>query len=201
VQNPLEGAAASRRSVLSLLGLGAIAAAGGGSLAACSEKTGGQGTVTGVEQSNPLLPNYIKFEAVKPDLRGTPPVADGYRNYPSSLVQAVSAAPGKGSTISTMTPYWGPVPPGPGSNQYLDKINQLLGAKLNPNVKDGNTYIDVLNATLQARDVPDVLVIPSWNVNDPPVPRPNRHPPPGSHVTRRRQRPSFASAYPRPRGA
>lgn len=165
MQNPLEGAAASRRSVLGLLGLSAIAAAGGGSLAACSEKTGGQGTVTGVEQSNPLLPNYIKFEAVKPDLPGTPPVADGYRTYPSSLVQAVSTAPGKGSTINTMTPYWGPVPPGPGSNQYLDKINQLLGAKINPNIKDGNTYIDVLNATLQARDVPDVLVIPSWNVN------------------------------------
>src|SRR5687767_1864331 len=114
VDNPLEGAAANRRSFLSLLGLGAIAMAGGGTLAACSEKAADTGTAQQVDKLTAVLPKYQPMELVQPDIKGISPVANGFTKYPASLVDAITDKPGRGSTITTMTPYWGQVPAGPG---------------------------------------------------------------------------------------
>jgi putative aldouronate transport system substrate-binding protein len=105
------------------------------------------------------------LDLVKPDIPGIPPVAHGFLRYPASLVDAIAETPGKsGQTISAMTPWWGPAPPGLGSNAFYTAVNGELGIDVDFSVQDGNTYADKLNATLGARDVPDMLCVPSWEI-------------------------------------
>ena len=63
-----------------------------------------------------------------------------------------------------MTPVWGPAPPAGANNAYLTAVNAELGTPVDFSVQDGNTYADKLNAMLGARDVPDLLCVPSWEV-------------------------------------
>lgn len=165
MNHPLAGAEASRRQILALMGLGAAAVASGGALAACSKEAGSAGTATETDKIAAVLPKYIKFDVVQPDIPGVSPVANGFLKYPTNLIDAITETPGmSGQKASAMTPWWGPVPPGLGSNAYYDAVNAELGSPLDFSVQDGNTYADKLNATLGARDVPDLLCVPSWEI-------------------------------------
>jgi putative aldouronate transport system substrate-binding protein len=147
------------------MGLGAAAVAGGGLLAGCSKEAGSQGTATDVTGLDAVLPKYQPLDLVKPDIPGIRPVPDGFLKYPANLVDAVTDKPGRsGQKITAMTPWWGPTPPGLGNNSYLAAVNAELGIDMDFSVQDGNTYADKLNATLGARDVPDVLCVPSWEI-------------------------------------
>lgn len=163
-RQPLPGHA-NRRQVLALMGLGAATIASGGALAACSKEAGSLGTATNTDAISAILPSYKPLDLVKPDIAGTPPVANGFLRYPASLVDAITTKPGtSGQKATAMTPWWGPVPPGLGQNAYYDAINEELGIPVEFSVQDGNTYADKLNAMLGARDVPDLLCVPSWEV-------------------------------------
>lgn len=163
MSNPSTGAALNRRYFLRMMGLGAAATAGGGLLAGCSKEPGSRGTATDVSGLDALLPRYQPMDLVKPDIAGTRPVADGFTRYPATLVDAITERPGSsGQTIKAMTPWWGPTPPGLGSNSYLGAVNADLGVPVDFSVQDGNTYGDKLGAVLGARDVPDLLCVPSW---------------------------------------
>jgi putative aldouronate transport system substrate-binding protein len=165
VDNPRAGAAPSRRSFLTLLGVGAVAVAGGGTLAGCSDPVTDEGVITNTSKVDAVLPTFKPMDLVKPDLPGVRPVADGFLNYPKTLIDAITDKPGKGGpTIKAMTPWWGPTPPGLGSNAYLDGIAKELGVGVDFSVQDGSTYADKLNALLGARDVPDLLCVPSWEI-------------------------------------
>jgi putative aldouronate transport system substrate-binding protein len=110
-----------------------------------------------------LLPRYQPLELVAPDIAGSGAVPSGYLRYPTPLVNAVRERPGRsGATIHTLTPFWGPTPPGLGRNSYVAAVNQRLGIPLKPSVQDGLRYADKLSAALGARDVPDLLCVPSW---------------------------------------
>lgn len=163
---PLEDAAANRRSFLGLVGLGALAAASGGALAGCGDKAVTQGATTSAERINAIMPSFSDINIPgmpQPDLKGTPPFSDAYLKYPSNVAEVVKDVPGKsGQAIKAMTPVWGSAPPGLGSNGYYDVINKKLGITVEFSVQDGNTYADKLNAMLAARDVPDLLCVPSW---------------------------------------
>ena len=162
----LAGAAAKRRHVLGLLGLGAAAFAGGDLLAGCSKEAGSKGSATGGDAIKAVLPNYKPMTAAKPDLAGSGSIPNGYLKYPSNLVQQITDKPGKsGKTIKAMAPWWGPPPPGLGSNAYVDAVNAQLGIQVDTTESDGNTYGDKLSAILGARDVPEVLVAPNWEVD------------------------------------
>jgi len=163
VTQPPAGAATNRRNFLALMGLGAAAIGSGGLLAACSEQAGTEGGVSGGDKMAGILPSYRPLELVKPDIAGNPPVANGFLKYPSSIVDAITDKPSSGGpTAKAMTPWWGPTPPGLGSNALLDAVNNELGLKLDFAVQDGNTYADKLSAILAAKDVPDLLCVPSW---------------------------------------
>jgi putative aldouronate transport system substrate-binding protein len=165
VNHPLAGAEASRRQILALMGLGAAAVASGGALAACSKEAGSTGTATQTDKIAAVLPKYTKFDLVQADIPGVPPVANGFLKYPASLVDAITEVPGKsGQKATAMTPWWGPTPPGLGKNAYYDFVNSELGIQVDFNVQDGNVYADKLNAILAARDIPDLLCIPSWEI-------------------------------------
>jgi putative aldouronate transport system substrate-binding protein len=160
------GPTANRRTFLGLVGLGAVVAAGGGALTACGKSSGGKGSATDTEKVTAILPRQKSLNlAVKPDIVSTRPVADGFTTFPSQFVDAVSEKPGRsGQTIKATVPVWGPAPPGLGQSAYLEAINTRLGVPLDFSIQDGNTYADKLNAMLAARDVPDLLCVPSWEV-------------------------------------
>jgi putative aldouronate transport system substrate-binding protein len=92
-------------------------------------------------------------------------VADGFLKYPATLVDAITDKPGKGgAAIKAMVPVWGAVPPGLANNSYLQALGEELGVQIDFSTQDGNTYADKLGAIIGARDVPEMLTIPSWEV-------------------------------------
>jgi putative aldouronate transport system substrate-binding protein len=160
------GPSTDRRRFLSLLGLGAAAVAGGGVLAGCGDKATRGGATQNLDKLSGLLPEQRPFVGMpKPDIIGTRPVPDGYTKYPAELVDAIAEKPGAGGApIRAMVPVWGPAPPSGASNSYLTAVNAELGATVDFSVQDGMTYADKLGAILGARDVPDLLCVPSWEV-------------------------------------
>jgi putative aldouronate transport system substrate-binding protein len=160
------GAGTSRRKFLGLVGLGAAAVAGGPLLAGCSETPAGSGAAQNLDKVAGLLPTHKDLSLnITADIKSTRPVADGYTKFPSTLADAITEKPGtSGKEVSAMTPAWGPAPPGIGQNAYLTAVNAELGTPVNFVVQDGNTYGDKLNAMLGARDVPELLCVPGWEV-------------------------------------
>lgn len=163
---PPTGPSTDRRGFLSLLGLSAVTVASGGALAGCGDKATRGGATQDLDKLSSLLPDQKAFPGMpKPDIMGTRPVPDGYTKFPAQLVDAISEKPGTGGApIRAMTPVWGPAPPTGASNSYLAAINAELGATVDFSVQDGMTYADKLGAILGARDVPDLLCVPSWEV-------------------------------------
>ena len=167
----LTGGTASRRHVLALMGLGAAAIASGGALAACSKPPSSGGAATDTTGLDAILPKYQPLSLVKPDIPGTRPVADGFLTYPSNLVDAITAKPGtSGQKVTAMTPWWGPDAARARQQRVLRRRQRASWAStVDFSVQDGNTYADKLTAILGARDVPDLLCIPSWEY--PKIPR------------------------------
>ena len=162
------GAAADRRTFLSLLGLGAVAVAGTGLLGGCGDKATRGGAAQKLDQLAGVLPDQkpLTLDGLKPDILGTRPVPDGYTSYPTNLVDAIADKPGAGGApIRAMTPVWGPAPPSGANNSYLTAVNAELGTPVDFSTQDGNTYADKLGALLAARDVPDLLCVPGWEVD------------------------------------
>lgn len=161
--------ATSRRDFLATMGVGAAAGLGlglGGWNPGCGRRAGAQGAATSAGEVAAVLPGYRPMALVRPDIQAEPPLPDGYLKYPSQLVRAIAEKPGRsGRTIKTMSPWWGPTPPGLGRNSYLDAVNAELGISVNPSLQDGNTYADKLSAVLGARDVPDVMSAPTWEID------------------------------------
>lgn len=161
------GPTADRRTFLSLLGLSAVAVAGGGGLAGCGDKATRGGATQNLDKLAGLLPQQQAFAGVpKPDILGTRPVADGYTRFPASLVDAVADRPSAGGTpIRAMVPAWGPAPPSGANNSYLTAVGRELGTTVDFSVQDGLTYAEKLGAVLGARDVPDLLCVPGWEIS------------------------------------
>ena len=163
------GGATSRRTFISLLGAGAAATAVGGvTLTGCSD--GKAATTSGRAETEDkltgLLPKYIPYESVKPDLPGENGASPGFSKYPSQLQRAVpdKAVP-SGKEVSAMTPLWSPLPPGLGNNSYYDANNERIGAPVRFNILNGNDYGDKLGPILAAGNVPELLCIPGWNIS------------------------------------
>jgi putative aldouronate transport system substrate-binding protein len=155
----------NRRTFLGLVGMGAATVAGGPLLSGCSREPGSTGTATNADAASAVVPDFKPVQLVQPDIKGVPPVVDGYVNYPKSTVAAITEKPGtSGQAIKATTPWWGPPPPATGQNAYVDAVNTALGVPVEFSVQDGNTYSEKVNAMVGARDVPDLLVIPGWDI-------------------------------------
>ncbi|MFD7160692.1 ABC transporter substrate-binding protein [Kribbella sp. NPDC059898] len=159
---------ASRRTFISLLGAGAAAAAGGVTLTSCSKGGTGSSTLGRAETEDKLaglLPKYVAYEPVKPDLPGENGASPAFTHYPSELKRGV---PGtmvpSGKEVSAMTPLWSPIPPLTG-NSYFDANNERIGAPVKFNILNGNDYGDKLGPILAAGNVPELLCVPGWNIS------------------------------------
>lgn len=161
------GSDTSRRAFLRLVGYSVTAAAGAGLLGGCGDKAAEGGATQKLDALAGVLPEAGPPPAgiPRPDIISTRPVADGYTRFPGALVDAVAQQPGAGGKpVSAMTPAWGPAPPSGADNSYLTAINAKLGTPVEFSVQDGNTYAEKLGAILGARDVPDLLCVPGWEV-------------------------------------
>ncbi|WP_159055993.1 extracellular solute-binding protein, partial [Thermobifida fusca] len=166
--HPSPGHGPSRRRFLGLTGAAAALVAGSGLLSACAPKgprPGSSGSAANLDKLDALVPDYIPFQAVEPDIPGTHGAPPGFTSYPTELVQAVDGTPGKGGSYKAMAPLWGPIPPGLGENSFYDFVNSKLGTTIDFQFQDGNTIIDKMNAVIAAGDVVDITMIPDWAIN------------------------------------
>ncbi|MEU3932061.1 extracellular solute-binding protein [Streptomyces sp. NPDC029044] len=156
----------SRRSFLASTAVATAAVAGGMPLlAACGGSEGGSkdGTTSG-KSAKKLLPAYVASNVVSPDIPSKNGSAMGFtaKLDLAGLKTSVPKKLGKGSRIKIMSPFWGTPPKG--TNPYYTTMNDLIGVDITWQNQDGNTYDEKLGAVLASSDLPDVVVIPSWNM-------------------------------------
>ncbi|AJE42788.1 extracellular solute-binding protein [Streptomyces nodosus] len=159
-------AAPSRRSFLASSAVAAAAVAGGlPLLAACGGSDGGSGGgTTSGKDAKKLLPSYAANNVVTPDIPARNGSAVGFTG-PLDLAGLKTSVPkklGAGGKVTIMSPFWGSPPKQ--DNAYYRGMNDLIGVDVVWQNQDGNTYEQKLGAVLASSSVPDVVVIPGWNM-------------------------------------
>ncbi|WP_405923801.1 extracellular solute-binding protein [Streptomyces sp. NBC_00035] len=158
--------APSRRSFLASTAVAAAAVAGGMPLlTACGGSDGGSkdGTTSG-KDAQKILPTFVAQNVVTPDIPSKNGSSLGFTGklVLDDLKTSVPEKLGKGSTIKIMSPFWGSPPKS--DNPYYKAMNENIGVDVVWQNQDGNTYDEKLGAVLASSDMPDVVVIPGWNM-------------------------------------
>ncbi|MEV7392319.1 MULTISPECIES: extracellular solute-binding protein [unclassified Streptomyces] len=156
----------SRRSFLASTAVATAAVAGGMPLlAACggSDSGSGGGSSSG-KDTKKLLPSYVANNVVTPDIPSKNGSSIGFTSKLdlATLKTSVPKKLGKGGKVTIMAPFWGS-PPKQG-NAYYTAMNSMIGVDVEWQNQDGNTYDQKLGAVLASSDVPDVVVVPNWNM-------------------------------------
>ncbi|MCD9876786.1 extracellular solute-binding protein [Streptomyces guryensis] len=156
----------SRRSFLASTAVATAAVAGGMPLlAACggSESGSGGGTTSG-KNAKKILPAYVASNVVTPDIPAKNGSAMGFTGKldVATLKSSVPKKLGKGGKVTIMSPFWGSPPKQ--SCAYYTAANAMIGVDVQWQNQDGNTYDQKLGAVLASSDIPDVVVIPGWNM-------------------------------------
>ncbi|MDX3586411.1 extracellular solute-binding protein [Streptomyces europaeiscabiei] len=164
--NSATSAAPSRRSFLASTAVAAAVVAGGVPLlSACGGSQEGrkEGTTSG-KDAQKILPTFVASSVVAPDIpakNGAPagftkaiPTADLKTSVPKKL--------GSGGKLKVMSPFWGTPPKG--DNPYYTAMNEAAGVEVTWQNQDGVTYDQKLGAVLASSDIPDVVVVPAWNL-------------------------------------
>ena len=106
-----------------------------------------------------LLPTY-RPSTVRPQpdfaSRG-PQYEDGYKNYPSSPVKAISQPPGAGGNVTAFVPQLQPPPTALESNPAWQEVNRQLNTTFNFIVTPFSDYTTKLATIMAGSDLPDVL--------------------------------------------
>ncbi|MGW0835926.1 extracellular solute-binding protein [Streptomyces prunicolor] len=164
--NASAASAPSRRSFLASTAVVAAAVAGGVPLlSACgasdSGSGGGSSEGKGVKK---LLPAFVASNVVTPDLPSKNGSAIGFSSKLdlATLKTSVPKKLGKGGKVTIMAPFWGSPPKS--DNAYYKSMNSLIGVDVAWQNQDGNTYDQKLGAVLASSDIPDVVVVPGWNM-------------------------------------
>ncbi|MEU8468963.1 extracellular solute-binding protein [Streptomyces sp. NPDC029006] len=159
--------APSRRGFLASTAVAAAAVAGGMPLlTACgSADSGARGGTSAGRNARKLLPAYVAGNVVTPDIPAKNGSAAGFtrRLDLTDLKTSVPRKLGKGNEVTVMSPFWGSPPKQ--DNAYYRAMNDLVGVDVRWRNQDGNTYEQKLGAVLASSEVPDVVVIPGWNMN------------------------------------
>ncbi|MFK4800111.1 extracellular solute-binding protein [Streptomyces sp. MPA0124] len=156
----------SRRSFLASTAVATAAVAGGVPLlSACGGTDGGSrdGTTSG-KDAEKILPAYVASNVVAPDIPSKNGSAVGFTGKLdlADLKTSVPKKLGKGGKVTVMSPFWGSPPKE--DNAYYRAMNDLIGVDVIWQNQDGNTYDQKLGAVLASSEVPDVVVVPGWNM-------------------------------------
>lgn len=159
--------APSRRSFLASTAVAAAAVAGGAPLlSACGGSQSGSkdGTTSGKDAAK-ILPAYVASTVVAPDIPAKNGSAAGFsKAIPTAdLKTSVTKKLGSGGKLKIMSPFWGTPPKG--DNPYYKAMNEAIGVDVTWQNQDGVTYDEKLGAVLASSDIPDVMVVPGWNLN------------------------------------
>ncbi|GGQ87664.1 lipoprotein [Streptomyces flaveolus] len=134
-------------------------------LTACGGSDGGSrdGTTSG-KDAEKLLPAYVASNVVTPDIPSKNGSAVGFTGKLelADLKTSVPEKLGKGGRVTIMSPFWGSPPKA--DNAYYKAMNDLIGVDVVWQNQDGNTYDQKLGAVLASSEVPDVVVVPGWNM-------------------------------------
>ncbi|MFI1732634.1 extracellular solute-binding protein [Streptomyces acidicola] len=159
--------APSRRSFLASTAVAAAAVAGGMPLlSACGGSQSGSkdGTTSGKDAAK-ILPAYVASTVVAPDIPAKNGSAAGFSKAiaTADLKTSVTKQLGSGGKLKIMSPFWGTPPEG--DNPYYTAMNEAIGVEVTWRNQDGVTYDEKLGAVLASSDIPDVVVVPGWNLN------------------------------------
>ncbi|MEU1479290.1 extracellular solute-binding protein [Streptomyces sp. NPDC005760] len=156
----------SRRSFLASTAVATAAVAGGMPLlAACGGSDSGEreGTTSG-KAADKLLPTFVASTVANPDLPSKNGSAAGYTGKVdlAALKTSVPEKLGTGAPLKIMSPFWGS-PPKAGC-AYYKALDAAAGTKITWQNQDGNTYGEKLGAVLASSSIPDMVVVPSWEL-------------------------------------
>ncbi|KUL40306.1 extracellular solute-binding protein [Streptomyces regalis] len=156
----------SRRSFLASTAVATAAVAGGMPLlSACGGSDSGSrdGTTSG-KDAKKILPAYVASNVVTPDIPSKNGSSLGFTSKLdlADLKTSVPKKLGKGGKVTIMSPFWGSPPKG--DNPYYTGMNDLIGVDVRWQNQDGNTYDQKLGAVLASSEIPDMVVIPGWNM-------------------------------------
>ncbi|MFE5757934.1 extracellular solute-binding protein [Streptomyces massasporeus] len=155
-----------RRSFLASTALATAAVAGGMPLlAACggSDSASREGATSG-KAADRLIPTYVESTVANPDLPSKNGSSAGYTGKVDLAALAVSVPKklGTGAPFKIMSPLWG-TPPKPGC-AYYEAVDAAAGTKVSWQNQDGNTYGQKLGAVLASSSIPDMVVVPGWEL-------------------------------------
>ncbi|WP_425827357.1 extracellular solute-binding protein [Streptomyces fractus] len=158
--------APSRRTFLASSAVAAVAVAGGMPLlTACggTENKDREGTTSG-KNADKLLPTYVASKFAQPDLASKNGSAAGYTGKVelASLAASVPKALGTGAPLKIMSPFWGSAPKA--DCLYYTALDKAAGTKVTWQNQDGNTYGQKLGAVLASSSIPDMVVVPGWEL-------------------------------------
>ncbi|GAA3638260.1 extracellular solute-binding protein [Streptomyces chitinivorans] len=157
----------SRRTFLASTAVAAAAVGGVPLLSACSSEGGGnrnEGTTTKKDAAK-ILPAYVASEVVEPDIpgeNGSRPGFTGKAEPYDALPASVPEKMGGGGEVAVMSPLWGTPPEK--DCAYYRAVDEAIGVKVDWQTQDGNTYGEKLGAVLASSGIPDMVVIPSWEM-------------------------------------
>ncbi|MFD8215938.1 extracellular solute-binding protein [Streptomyces sp. NPDC059697] len=156
----------SRRSFLASTAVATAAVAGGMPLlTACggSDSRKREGATSG-KAADKLIPTYVPSTVAKPDIPSKNGSSAGYTGKVdlAALATSVPKKLGTGAPLKIMSPLWG-TPPKPGC-AYYKALDAAAGTKVTWQNQDGNTYGQKLGAILASSSIPDMVVVPNWEL-------------------------------------
>jgi putative aldouronate transport system substrate-binding protein len=156
----------SRRSFLASTAVATAVVAGGMPLlSACGGSQEGrkEGATSG-KAAQKLLPAFVASSVVTPDIPSKNGSPAGFTTAiaMADLKTSVPKKLGSGGKLTIMSPLWGTPPAN--DNPYYKAMNAATGVEVTWQNQDGNTYDEKLGAVLASSDIPDVVVVPAWNL-------------------------------------
>ncbi|MFD9408614.1 extracellular solute-binding protein [Streptomyces sp. NPDC059989] len=162
----------SRRTFLASTAVATAAVAGGMPLlTACggsdnsgSDNSGSpEGATTG-KAADKLIPTYVPSTHAKPDLPPKNGSSAGYTGKVdlAALATSVPDKLGTGAPLTIMSPLWG-TPPKAGC-AYYKAVDAAAGTEVTWQNQDGTTYGQKLGAVLASSSIPDMVVVPDWEL-------------------------------------
>ncbi len=154
-----------RRFLASAAATAAAVVGGMPLLTACGgSDSGSEGGTTSGKTADKLLPTFVASSVAKPDIASKNGSAAGFTGKVelAGLASSVPNKLGTGTSFKIMSPFWGS-PPKAGC-AYYTALDKAAGTKITWQNQDGNTYGEKLGAILASSSIPDMVVIPGWEL-------------------------------------
>ncbi|WP_446696865.1 extracellular solute-binding protein [Streptomyces himalayensis] len=134
-------------------------------LTACgSSDSGKREGATSDKAAKKLLPAFVASSVAEPDIPAKNGSAAGFTSKVDldALATSVPDKLGTGAPLKIMSPLWGAAPKG--NCAYYTQLDKIAGTNITWQNQDGNTYGEKLGAVLASSSIPDMMVVPGWEL-------------------------------------